>query len=118
MGNWVRPGAHVNLVGAHTPTTREADTALVQKSTLYVDLIESAQNEAGEILIAKNEGAIEMDHIIGEIGRVITGDVPGRTNGEQITVYKSLGITAQDLFAAKYVLDAAVTADMGIVTQL
>lgn len=103
-GDWLRPGAHVNLVGAHTPTSRESDTALIARSRLYVDSIESAFNEAGDILIPLKEGAIERTHVIGEIGSLLLGKVSGRLTQQEVTVYKSLGVVAQDLLAAHAVL--------------
>lgn len=96
----VLAGAHINLVGAHTSATREADSALMAASRIYVDALESAMNEAGDILIPMNEGAITRDFIVGEIGQVLEGNAPGRASTDEITVYKSLGIVAQDLFAA------------------
>lgn len=99
-GEWVRPGTHVNLVGAHAPTTREADSALIAAGRLYVDSLASAFAEAGDILIPIEEGAIDRDHIIGEIGAVQMGSIPGRSGDADITIYKSLGVVAQDLVAA------------------
>lgn len=100
FGEWVRPGTHVNLVGAHSTTTREADTALIEGSRVYVDSLASAFAEAGEILIPIGDGAIDRDHIVGEIGAVLMDQVPARTNDQQVTVYKSLGVVAQDIIAA------------------
>jgi ornithine cyclodeaminase len=99
-GEWIRPGAHVNLVGAHSPNTRESDTALIKSAMLYVDSRVSAMAEAGDILLPIDEGAIDVSHIVGEIGELLAGRVAGRTTTEQITVYKSLGLIAQDLAAA------------------
>ena len=116
-GEWVRPGAHVNLVGAHASGMREADTDLIVKSAIYVDLMESMRNEGSDILIPINEGAIDEEHIIGELGQLLTGKIAGRQNAEQVTLYKSYGISAQDLFAAKHIhakaqaTDEAVTVD-------
>jgi ornithine cyclodeaminase len=104
-GRWVRPGAHVNLVGAHTATSREADSALVANSRVYVDSRLSARNEAGDLLIPEREGAIGPDHVVGEIGEVLLQRVPGRRDDREVTVYKSLGLFAQDLLAAKRALD-------------
>ncbi len=103
QGAWVRPGTHVNLVGSHTLTTREADSALIARSKVYVDLMESMRNEAGDVMIPIQEGAVRLDHIRGEIGRVVTGALAGRAGSEEITLYKSLGIAAQDLYAAWHV---------------
>jgi ornithine cyclodeaminase len=102
-GAWVQPGAHVNLVGSHTLTSREADSALIARSNVYVDLLESARNEAGDLMIPIKEGAVPSDHIRGEIGRVVGGELAGRERSDEITLYKSLGIAAQDLYAAWHV---------------
>ena len=109
MGEWVKPGAHVNLVGAHSLTTREADTDLIVKSAVYADLMESTRNEGGDIMIPVSEGAIDEGHIIGELGGLLEGKVAGRQDNQQVTLYKSHGINAQDLFAAKHVYAKAQT---------
>ena len=75
LGEWLAPGAHINAVGAFTPTTRELDTAAVAKSRLYVDRRQSTLNEAGEFIIAKAEGAIGDDHIVAELGELLLGQV-------------------------------------------
>ena len=102
-GEWVRPGAHVNLVGAHSLTTRECDTGLVVKSSVYVDLMESVRNEGGDIMIPVQEGAIDETHVIGELGELLQGKIPGRQDDRQVTLYQSHGINAQDMFAAKHI---------------
>jgi ornithine cyclodeaminase len=101
QGAWLKAGTHVNLVGAHTSTTREADTALIARARVYVDSRVSAQSEAGDLLIPLREGAIGTDHVVGELGEVLLGRVPGRRDDREITVYKSLGLVAQDLVAAQ-----------------
>lgn len=117
-GAWLSPGAHVNLVGAHTPETREADSEALARSTVYVDLLASARAEGGDILIPIAEGRIRWRDVAGEIGQVLTGAIGGRSNATQITLYKSLGIVAQDLFVANYLLDQATAADAGTVVEL
>jgi ornithine cyclodeaminase len=112
-GAWVKPGTHVNLVGSHTLSTREADTELIARAALYVDSMESSSNEGGDFMIPLREGAIAEDAILGEIGQVVSGELPGRTGADQITVYNSLGITAQDLYAARHILDKAEAAGVG-----
>ncbi len=99
-GKWVRPGAHVNLVGAHSLGTREADTELILQSDVYVDLLASMTAEAGDIMIPVQEGAIGLGHVVGEIGQLLAGEVPGRRNEAVVTVYNSVGFAAQDLHAA------------------
>lgn len=117
-GDWLRPGCHLNLVGVHTPEAREADTRAIERSRLYVDLLESALSEAGDILIPIGEGAIDRAHILGEIGQVLAGAVPGRTGGTDITLYKSLGIVAQDLFAAAHIYARALEEAAGVEVDL
>lgn len=112
-GEWVRTGAHVNLVGAHSLSTREADTDLIKKSAVYIDLLSSVKNEGGDIMLPIQEGAIDESHIIGEIGQLVEGRIPGRASNEQITLYNSLGITAQDLFAARHIYANAQANNVG-----
>lgn len=99
-GQWLRPGCHVNLVGAHSPVTREADTALIVCASVFVDSMKGALEEAGDLLIPIHEGAIGRSHIKGELGELLLGRIRGRCNDQEITVYKSLGLVAQDLLAA------------------
>ncbi|EAQ97247.2 ornithine cyclodeaminase family protein [Congregibacter litoralis] len=100
FGDCVTPGTHINLVGSHSLNTREADTRLIQRSRLYVDAMQSTRNEGGNIMIPLGEGAIDEGHILGEIGELAAGSISGRTDDDQVTVYSSLGMTSQDLFAA------------------
>jgi ornithine cyclodeaminase/alanine dehydrogenase-like protein (mu-crystallin family) len=112
-GEWLQGGAHVNAVGASLPFARELDTAAVARSRLYVDRRESALNEAGDFLIPRQEGAIGDDHIVGEIGELLLGRVPGRRNGEEVTVFKSLGLAVEDVAAAAYVYERAMKEERG-----
>ena len=106
QGGWIAEGAHVNLVGAHTADTREADGATLARARVFTEITEFAMAEAGDILLAIAEGAIPQDHIAGEIGAVLNGTLAGREHKDQITLYKSLGNTAQDLAAAHLVLSS------------
>jgi len=112
-GNWIIPGAHINLVGAYQPKTREADSALMARASIFVDLIQSAQDEAGDILLAIEDGALNWSDVRGEIGNVLLENIPGRSTPDEITVYKSLGNVAQDLFAAKAVFESALKNSVG-----
>jgi ornithine cyclodeaminase/alanine dehydrogenase-like protein (mu-crystallin family) len=112
-GAWLAPGAHINAVGAYTPTTRELDTEAVARARLYVDRREAALSEAGEFLLARAEGAVDDGHIVGEIGEVLVGKVAGRGSPGEITLFKSLGIAIEDLAAARYVYDKAQEKGVG-----
>lgn len=104
---WVSEGAHLNAVGACTPSARELDAATVAASSLFVDSVESAANEAGDYLLAVQDGAIGPGHIRAELGEVLRGTRPGRTSAEEITLFKSLGLAVEDLAAARHLYDKA-----------
>lgn len=106
-GDWLKPGCHVNLVGAHTPQTREADARTVARARVFTEITEFALAEAGDLLLAIEEGALSPESIAGEIGAVFNGDIAGREQAEQITLYKNLGNVAQDLAAAYHVFSAS-----------
>lgn len=118
FGRDVRPGTHVNLVGSSFPDKAEADSELVVKSRYFIDYRESTLAQAGEFLKAKAEGAVNDGHIVAEIGAVLAGHATGRGNADDITVYKSLGIAAQDLAAAGYVLKTSERDGIGTLVNL
>ncbi|BDW81489.1 ornithine cyclodeaminase [Erythrobacter sp. Dej080120_24] len=100
-------GQHLNLVGAAIPTSAEVDDAAVARGRFFVDLRAAAMAAAGELLGAIERGKVGQDHIRGEIGEVAGGNVAGRQSERDITIYKSLGIAAQDLAAAHYLWQRA-----------
>lgn len=102
LGEWVRPGTHVNAVGSSHAGPVEIDHALVRASRYIVDSRRSALAAAAEFLLAKEAGLIDDDHIVAEIGEVLLGRVPGRRSPGEITVYKSLGHIVQDLASVSY----------------
>ncbi len=106
-GAWIVVGAHINAVGACLPGTRELDTDAVRQARLFVDRRESALNEAGDFLIPRAEGAIDLEHIVGELGDVVTGRVPARVSPDDRTLFKSLGLAVEDLAAAHLVFTKA-----------
>ena len=112
-GEWLSAGAHVNAVGSSVSSARELDTAAVVRSRLYVDRRESALAEAGDFLLAKKEGAVGDDHIVGEIGEVAIGRVPGRGSREEITLFKSVGVALEDVAVAGLVYARARERGLG-----
>jgi ornithine cyclodeaminase/alanine dehydrogenase-like protein (mu-crystallin family) len=114
---WLRTGVHINAVGACFPTTRELDSATVAASSFFVDRRESALNEAGDLLLAVRDGVVGLDHVRGELGEVLTGERPGRTSPDEITVFESLGLAVEDLFAAEYVARRAREAGRGTTVE-
>lgn len=117
-GAWLKPGAHVNAIGAYTKTMRELDTATVRRSRVVVDRRQAAQVEAGDIVIPTEEGAIGPDHVVGELAEVVTGAIPGRTAPQEITLFKSVGLALQDAMAAALVYRHAVEQGMGQAVNL
>src|SRR5918992_1558415 len=111
---WLKPGAHVNVIGGRPPTMRELDVATVADSTFYTDKRESAENEAFDYRDALEAGVIGPDHIRGEIGEVLIGTAPGRTSPDELTVFRSLGLAVEDLAAAEYVVRRARERGLGV----
>jgi ornithine cyclodeaminase len=116
--NWLSGGAHINAVGACVPTTRELDSNTIVRSRLYVDRLESALNEAGDFLIPKKEGLIDNNHIQGEIGEVLIGRKIGRTSRDEITIFKSLGISVEDLASANFLYEQATSKNVGVAVEI
>ncbi len=96
---WVSDGAHVIAVGSCVPSKRELDPVLVKRSRLIVDSREAALKEAGDVVMGMNEGLWTASHIAAELG-----ELPVRLNDREITIFKSLGLAVEDLFAAHLVL--------------
>jgi ornithine cyclodeaminase/alanine dehydrogenase-like protein (mu-crystallin family) len=117
-GAWVAAGAHVNAVGASTPNAAEVDADLVREARFFVDFRASAEAEAGEYLMAKASGVIGPDHIAGEIGDVAAGAKPGRRSDREITLFKSLGIAAEDIAFARFLLDRAQAQGAGRTVEI
>ena len=99
-GEWVKPGTHVNVVGSGYAGPAEVDNDLVLRSRFIVDSREGVLQQGAEFLRAKQAGLIGDDHIVAEIGEVLTGKLEGRRSAAEITVYKSLGHIVQDLASA------------------
>ncbi len=102
-GEWLKDGAHLNVVGSSVATAREVDTAAVVRSRLFVDHRASALQEAGDFLIPRAEGAVSDAHIRGDLGEVLNGSVPGRTSPSDVTLFKSVGLAIEDIAAAQHI---------------
>ncbi len=118
MGRWLKPGAHINAIGACTPLVRELDTQAVLGSRLFIDRMESTQREAGDFIIAKNEGAIDDSHIKGELGDLVAGTIKGRQSREEITLFKAVGLAMQDLASANYIYGKARKTGVGVEVEI
>jgi ornithine cyclodeaminase/alanine dehydrogenase-like protein (mu-crystallin family) len=97
---WFAPGTHINAVGSSIPTAREIDAATIAEAALFADRRESFYAEAGDYLLAVDEvGAREVR---AELGEVLTGAAEGRRDDEELTLFKSLGVAAEDLAAVEH----------------
>jgi ornithine cyclodeaminase/alanine dehydrogenase-like protein (mu-crystallin family) len=116
---WLAAGAHVNAIGASAPTSRELDTATLAACALFADSRESVVNEAGDYQIAVREGAIAgPEHIRAELGEVLAGLRPGRTDPAELTVFRALGLAIEDLAAAEHAVDSARARGAGVEVRL
>ena len=115
---WLKPGVHINAVGSHRPEAREMGSDTVKRATVVVDSLDAINTECGDILLAVKEGAITPDHVRGEIGEVLSGAKPGRTRDDEITMYKSVGIAAQDVAAASLVYRRALEQGVGTEVEM
>jgi ornithine cyclodeaminase len=113
-GAWLAPGTHVNLVGSSVATAREVDDDLVVRARVFADHREGVLVQGGEIVHAMAAGLIDETHVLGEIGEVMSGAKPGRATAADITLYKSLGAIAQDLFCGWYVYRRALAEGRGV----
>ena len=105
LGEWVKPGAHLNLVGSSYLGPVEVDSALVAMARYVADYRPGVIAQAAELAVARDAGIVDDSHVVGEIGEVLAGRLPGRESDEQITLYKSLGHVVQDLAATTYLND-------------
>ncbi|MDF0595221.1 ornithine cyclodeaminase family protein [Psychromarinibacter halotolerans] len=112
------PGTHVNAVGASRPTAREIAGDLVAASRLILDSAAQAETECGELLLARSEGAVAADHAGTQLQDVIAGHAPGRGAATDITLFKSLGIAAQDLAVGQAALASARALGLGTEVDL
>jgi ornithine cyclodeaminase/alanine dehydrogenase-like protein (mu-crystallin family) len=105
-GRDLRPGAHVDLVGAFTPRMRETDDEAVARASVFVDTYAGAFAEAGDLLQAAGAGVWSTDQTRAELHELAAGLKPGRRDSAEITMFKSVGAAIEDLTAAKLLLDA------------
>jgi ornithine cyclodeaminase/alanine dehydrogenase-like protein (mu-crystallin family) len=99
-GQWLKPGAHVDLVGGFTPKMREADNDAIKRARVYVDTRAGALKEAGDVVIPLRRGVIRQRNILGDLFELVAGKAKGRTSEKQITLFKSVGSAIEDLAAA------------------
>lgn len=106
-GELIRPGTHLNLIGAFQPQAREVDSVLIRRSRVFVDTYEGAFAEAGDILLPLAAGEIQRDHVLGDLHELVTGAKTGRMNASDITIFESVGCALEDLVTARLAVRAA-----------
>jgi alanine dehydrogenase len=109
----LKPGAHINAVGAYTPEMQEIPAETVQRSKVVIDHQQASMAEAGDLLIPLKQGLISKGDIYAELGEIAAGLKPGRASAEEITFFKSVGVAVQDVAAANAVLQAAKKMNLG-----
>jgi alanine dehydrogenase len=113
-GRWIPDGQHLNVVGARPrPDEREVDAATIARAAVWVDHRDTAWTKSGDLIMAAAEGAITEAGVIGDLGEVATGACPGRTSADQVTLFDSVGIGAQDLAIAHLLYQAAIASGVG-----
>lgn len=99
-GAWLQPGTHIDLVGGFRPTMREADDETIRRARVYVDTRAGALKEAGDITQPLASGVLMESDVCGELAELVRGSVAGRTSPDEITLFKSVGASIEDLAAA------------------
>lgn len=107
QGEWLKPGAHVDLVGGFTPQMREADDAVLKRAAIYVDTRAGALSEAGDLTDPIRRGVIAPSDVRGDLFDLVRAGRFARERDEQITVFKSVGYALEDLAAAELVAESA-----------
>jgi ornithine cyclodeaminase len=110
----LRPGTHINAVGAYKPTMAEVPAETVARARLIVDQREAAWAESGELVQARAAGLIDDGHVAGELGAVVSGALPGRTDDAELTLFKSVGNAVQDVAVASLALARAAELGLGV----
>lgn len=105
QGAWLRPGAHLDLIGSFTPQMRETDTACFDGTSVYVDTDE-APTKSGDLLSAFEAGVLTREAIQGDLHQLTTGARQGRRNDQEITVFKAVGSALEDLTLATLVYES------------
>ncbi|MCL7451616.1 MAG: hypothetical protein M8467_01055 [Anaerolineae bacterium] len=114
----LRPGVHVNGIGAYTPEMQEIPAETVARATIVVDSRSASLAEAGDLIIPLRSGLITEDSVYAEIGEVAAGRLSGRQSAEEVTFFKSVGVAVQDVAVADLILRRAKALGLGIEVDL
>ena len=111
--SWIAAGAHINGIGTHSPNSREIDSETMAAARVFTDRRESLLNEAGDYVLAAEEGAITPESVVAEIGELVIGSKQGRRSADEITLFKSLGLAIEDVVSAEYLFRKAKAENAG-----
>jgi ornithine cyclodeaminase/alanine dehydrogenase-like protein (mu-crystallin family) len=113
-GAWLAPGTHINAAGINQAAKREIDSATVERAGIVVvDLLEQARTECGDLLAAERSGVFRWERAV-ELAAVVAGTLPGRSSGDEITLFESQGIALEDVAAGMLVYRRAVEQGVGV----
>ena len=117
-GDWVGLGTHINSFGWMGPNGRELDDKIVKKAKIYVDTKEGVLTESGDLIIPIRKGIIPKDKIYAELCEVVSGKKPGRRQNDELTCFKSVGVSVGDAATAKLVYERSLKVGVGIEVKL
>jgi len=117
MNKWIKPGLHINAIGADAPGKQELDPAILSRAKIIVDDLKQASH-SGDINVPLNKGMITLEKVWGELGEVVAGLKRGRAFPDEITVFDSTGLAIQDVATAKLVYDQALAKNMGQIIEI
>jgi len=110
-GQWLRPGAHLDLIGGYTPAMREADDEAVSRASVFIDTV-GAVAEAGDIVMPLRTGVLDRSRILADLSDLARARHPGRRSDDEITLFKSVGAAAEDLAGAALAYERATAAHL------
>lgn len=99
LKHYVRPGTHINAIGADAKGKQELETYLIKSAKTVVDDIRQACH-SGEINVPMSEGKLSVEDIYGTLGEVVAGIKNGRTDDKEVTIFDSTGLAIQDIVCA------------------
>jgi ornithine cyclodeaminase/alanine dehydrogenase-like protein (mu-crystallin family) len=114
----LQPGAHINAVGSYRPTMQEIPAETVARARVVVDQRQAAWAEAGDLVIPRDHGLINEQHVVGELGEVVLEQIAGRTSSKEITLFKSVGNAVQDVAVAALAYARAREQELGTEVSL
>jgi ornithine cyclodeaminase len=109
----VKPGTHINAIGAFTPEMQELPEETVARATIVVDQVEAVLEEAGDFIIPIGKGTLDRNRIQRELGQIVAEEAPGRSTLDEITLFKSVGNAVQDVTVARRAVERAIETGAG-----